>query len=378
MRIGFLFVGLLQFCITGAHSQASVVGEMTLRISSGEEQSLYYRFAAGDEIQFSFSETQSRKLKSVQILEWPEEMRYDASDIAETRMQHIVVRATGVYCFRFWGGPGEREVSVSIKRKPSADFLLRFDTAVRWETRQDTFYRKGNTEWPGWIYRSEKRTRRELLQADTAAITVLEKTERIFPRAGVLYGSNTSEIRFSLPQNQYLPSREQVQSASELISWAYWIGVGDEADRSFKDANIKAVSRLADMAAGLQLISSSSGYGALALLAVKGVAMFSNPPKGDNVQYTLWNDKGKALDSGNSIVAFRRMEAPLQGDFMLQLSNDNVLEGINVSVKILAAVQQKRFRKEDYLIYHREPVAPDLRDGKVIIREVRAPALGEP
>lgn len=373
-----LTVLILSAFMVALHAKVVSVAEITLQIKPGDEQSLYYRFAAGDEIQFSFTETVGKNLKLVEVLEWPKELVYTAQNIAETKPQYIVVQATGVYQFRFVGGSGNREVHITIKRRPESDFLSNFDTSVRWEIRQDTFYKIGNLEYPGFEYRSEKRTRTILLQSDTAAVTVLEKTERIFPRSGVIYGSNTSEMRFSLPKNQYLPSKIQAQSSAEVISWAYWIGVGDEADRSFKDANLKAVAKLADIASGLQLISVSGGYGALALLALKGVAMFSNPPKGDNVRYTLWNDSGKSLDTGSSIVAFRRMETPLQGDFLFQLSNDNILEAINVQVKVLAVVQQKKYRKEDYLIYRRIAAFPEKSEGKITIREVRAPAFVEP
>jgi len=147
--------------------------------------------------------------------------------------------------------------------------------------------------------------------------------------------------------------------------------VGDEADRSYQDANLKAVSKVADAASGLGLMSG--GYGALALLAVKGVTLFSNPPKGDNVRFALWNDSGKQIDSGNSIVAYRRMESPLQGHFTLQLTNDNMVDGINVTVKILAIVQSQTYRDEAYTAYRRVPLPESERVGKMELRTVRIP-----
>lgn len=361
----FLFASALQA------QQPLTVADMTLRLSGKEAKELFYSFAAGDEILFSFFETENRLLQEVQITTWPEQVRYAARDIADTRDQKIRVPATGVYRFRFSNASGERLCRIAIQRRPASDDLRLFDTAVRWEERIDTFYVKGKTERPAWTDAPEVKNRRVLAKTDTSAVTVLEKTERIFSRSGKVYGSNMSETKFKLPENRYLPNRQNPASVSEVTSWAYWIGVGDEADRSFQDANIKAVSKVADAASGLGLMSG--GYGALALLAVKGVAMFSNPPKGDNVRFTLWNDSGKQIDSGNSIVAYRRMEAPLQGHFTFQLSNDNMVDGINVTIKILAIVQTQTYRDEAYTEYRRVPLPESERQGKMELRTIRIP-----
>jgi hypothetical protein len=361
----FLFASALQA------QQPLTVADMTLRLSGKETKELFYSFAAGDEILFSFFETENRLLQEVQITTWPEQVRYAARDIADTRDQKIRVPATGVYRFRFSNASGERLCRIAIQRRPASDDLRLFDTAVRWEERIDTFYVKGKTERPAWTDAPEVKNRRVLAKTDTSAVTVLEKTERIFSRSGKVYGSNMSETKFKLPENRYLPNRQNPASVSEVTSWAYWIGVGDEADRSFQDANIKAVSKVADAASGLGLMSG--GYGALALLAVKGVAMFSNPPKGDNVRFTLWNDSGKQIDSGNSIVAYRRMEAPLQGHFTFQLSNDNMVDGINVTIKILAIVQTQTYRDEAYTEYRRVPLPESERQGKMELRTIRIP-----
>lgn len=361
----FLFASAMQA------QQPLTVADMTLRLSGKETKELFYSFAAGDEILFSFFETENRLLQEVQITTWPEQVRYAARDIADTRDQKIRVPATGVYRFRFSNASGERLCRIAIQRRPASDDLRLFDTAVRWEERIDTFYVKGKTERPAWTDVPEVKNRRVLAKTDTSAVTVLEKTERIFSRSGKVYGSNMSETKFKLPENRYLPNRQNPASVSEVTSWAYWIGVGDEADRSFQDANIKAVSKVADAASGLGLMSG--GYGALALLAVKGVAMFSNPPKGDNVRFTLWNDSGKQIDSGNSIVAYRRMEAPLQGHFTFQLSNDNMVDGINVTIKILAIVQTQTYRDEAYTEYRRVPLPESEREGKMELRTIRIP-----
>lgn len=368
------FVAFFVLSLSG-RAQVQTVADLTLKIASGEDKELFYSFAAGDEIQFSFFENNNKKMKEVEVTAWPDQVRFAVYETADAREQKIAVPATGVYRFRFRnaGIIGERVCRISIKRRAASEALRLFDTGVRWEERQDTFYRKGNQEWPAYTERSEIQKRRVPMQTDTSVVNIMEKTERIFSRSGMLYGSNASEMKFRLPQNRYLPDPKNIETASETVSWAYWIGVGDEADRNYRDANLKAASKLAEAAVGLNLLSTASGYGALALLAVKGVAMFSNPPKGDNVRYNLWNDKGESLDSGNSIVTYRSMDRPLQGDFLLQLQNDNVIDGINVTVRVIAIVQTKTFREEPYIVTQRIPAPPEQRQGNVVVRKVQIP-----
>ncbi|HRF41735.1 MAG TPA: hypothetical protein PK198_23235, partial [Saprospiraceae bacterium] len=85
-------------------------------------------------------QTENRLLQEVQITTWPEQVRYAARDIADTRDQKIRVPATGVYRFRFSNASGERLCRIAIQRRPASDDLRLFDTAVRWEERIDTFY----------------------------------------------------------------------------------------------------------------------------------------------------------------------------------------------------------------------------------------------
>lgn len=365
----FLWIG------TGIFAQPVTVADLTLAVSGGEDKELYYGFAAGDEVLFSFFETNNRKIKEVEVSAWPNQVRYADYEITDARDKKILVPATGVYRFRFknTGLSAERVIRISIRRRPASEQQRLFDTGVRWEERLDTFYREGNKEWPAWTDSQETEMRRVLVRSDTSALTIMEKTERIFSRSGMLYGSNKADIKFRLPQNQYMPDRGNPEFSAEVTGWAYWIGVGDEADRSYRDANLKAVSKIADAAAGLKLISGATGYGALALLAIKGVSMFSNPPKGDNVRYALWNDKGEQIDSGNSITAYRRMETPLQGDFTLQLFNDNMIDGINVSVKVLAIQVTRSWREEPFTVYRRISVPGEQRNGNIVLRTTRIP-----
>jgi hypothetical protein len=67
------------------------------------------------------------------------------------------------------------------------------------------------------------------------------------------------------------------------------------------------------------------------------------------------------------------MEKPLQGDYVLRLENDNLVDGINVSVKIVAVTLNKTYRVEPYMVIKRVPLPPEQRLGPPIIKKIRIP-----
>lgn len=209
-------------------------------------------------------------------------------------------------------------------------------------------------------------------------VTLLERSERIFAKAGVLYGDRESALEFTLPANTYYPDAKNPYRKTEVVSWAYWIGVGDEADRSFQQANTKALSKMADAAVSLRLVATG-GYGALAVLALKGVALFTNPPKGDNVHYQLLKidvgGKHQVLDQGSSVTAYRRIDKPLQGTFSIKLTNDNYVDGINVNVKVLAVTISRVYADETYTEVVEERITDEALLGKPTVRITRIPVL---
>ena len=124
----------------------------------------------------------------------------------------------------------------------------------------------------------------------------------------------------------------------------------------------------------------SSGYGALALLAIEGVSVFSNPPSGENIQYALLSGQGgeyQELSKGNSVTAYGRLDNITQGKFAIRLMNDNYLEGINVNVKVVAVTVTKTYRDEYFTETREVPVQQSTVVREPVLRKVRVPVLGE-
>lgn len=98
-------------------------------------------------------------------------------------------------------------------------------------------------------------------------------------------------------------------------------------------------------------------------LALGAYAILVKPPKGENIRYwftTYYNGIPKSLAQGNSVVANGKITEMTQGGFTVTLQNDNLVNGVNVSVKIAAIVVNKKYEKRTYqelkVKEHRYPV----------------------
>lgn len=375
---------LWTMCLAGWGQQlpAVEVAQLTQRVGPNGEETLYYSFAEGDRIILTVEEEEGRKLKSIELIAYPDRIIFSHLETPGFVGQPIQILQTGVYSLRLTNNVliGERKCRVQIRRIPGQERYAMFNTGVRWVEKVDTVYKSGGKEISGYQSQTIEQERKVLVKADTQAVTLLERTERIYARTGVFYGDNATQLQFTLPNNRYIPSTSDPDQTSEVISWVYWLGVGDDADRSYQQANAKALSKLVDAALDLRILAGG-GYGALAILAIKGYSLFSNPPKGDNVQYQLLriqpDGKHEVLDKGSSIMAYRRVDNPLQGTYAFKLTNDNYVDGINVTVKVLAVTLNKTYKRERYTETHQQRIENEDLLGKPVIRVNRVPMLME-
>ena len=253
---------------------------------------------------------------------------------------------------------------------------------MRWEERVDTTFKvQSETLHSGTEVKDVQQRRRVLAGIDTNVVTLLDKVERVHSRTN-LTADNETLLEFELPRNRHEPSPEEPAHATEVVSWAYWIGTGEQSREWYQKANESALERLARgltkgaISTGLL----SGGYGALALLAIEGISVFSNPPSGENVQYALLleeNGEYKELGKGNSITGYGRVDNPNQGRFALRLANDNYLEGINVNVKIVAVTVSRTYRDEYFTETREVPVSQSTVVREPVLKRIRFPVLVE-
>jgi hypothetical protein len=332
------------------------VADLTIKIPSGKEERLYYGFASGDVLIFNFKEVTGKELKEVEIIEYPASTKFQAYETATIDDKRITVNKSGIYQFRFNNTAlmKERVCSIKIQRIPKSVETADFNTGVSWIERFDTTYSiKVEKYIAGYDTVQVDKLKKVLISNDTSIVTVTERVERVFNTTKLLDNDpSVSYINIELPLNTYTPNKIDPLKSSEVISWAYSISVGDNGKKWFEDANKKAGARTgvqAAVAAGL----ISTGAGAVGILALEGISMFSNPPQGDNVYYNfLTSSNGTTINlaSGNSTAASGRITKMLQGSCILKLENDNSFDDINVSVQIVAVVINKTWKYESYKV----------------------------
>jgi hypothetical protein len=247
---------------------------------------------------------------------------------------------------------------------------------VKWVEKADTTYnvymkkvvtgqREYEVQW----------THRVLAKTDTSIVSLVNRVERVHSQTNMDH-SNFSLINFSLPANVAEPNILLPYRTTEVVSWAYSIGVGEAGQTWYKDANKKAAAKSV-IGLSVQLGLATGGAGALAVLALEGVSLFSNPPSGDNCIFSvLFSQNGQVYSlnnaSGNSVAASGQITSLKQGNMTLKLVNDNVVDAINVDVKLVACVVTKTYKDEAYMVKKSEPIEElkTIKEPRIAMRKV--------
>lgn len=336
------------------------VADLTIKVGSKDEELIYYAFEEGDKIIFSFEEVDGKELKELEIIEYPGNSKFRDFQVKKIERKEIKVNQKGIYVFRFLNSNviSKRICKIKISRIPDSIEKSDFNTGVKWVEKFDTTYSvKSEDIIIGYKTINKQKSRRVLISTDTSVVTILDRIERVHSMTN-MSNSNISYVNIQLPYNTYSPNQFLPYKSTEVLSWAYSISVGNTGEAWYKDANSKAVAKTtAELAVNAGLISS--GYGALALLAIEGISVFSNPPQGDNIKFRILtniNGTTYSLGHGNSVAAFGKITEYNQGGFSLELVNDNLMDGLNVNVKVIAVTITKTWKDEYYTVQEQEPI----------------------
>jgi hypothetical protein len=336
--IGAMFIG---------NDPAIDVTEQTLKISGNSEEVLYYGFAEGDRILFSFSETNGKEIKEIEVAEYPSNSKFSDYKTSKIENKSIDVIRKAVYKFRFYNSSMMGRVcKIKIQRIPASEQTRNFNCAVNWEIKQDTTWRSYvKEEQVGFDTTLIPRTKRELVKTVQKEEIIFDKIQRVHSYTNS--NGNRSSIFFTLPQNKislYQPSR--------VISWAYWVGVGQEAQNSWAN-DVRKIGKLAQGAASVY----TTPLGAFAVGAITELMV---PNLGEDVSYSIADEANKDLfyakgdyrvwDSGKGVAGYRKFtdQNLMQGTYYVLLFNDNNFQGIDVNVKVSAIVETKHYEDKAY------------------------------
>lgn len=298
-----------------------VITEQTLKVT--KDETFYYGFADGDQIVFDIEVVRGKHIKEVEIAEYGGSSIFFDFKTKKVAGKRFDVKGTKIYAFRIKGGGLSGKICrMKISRVPDSEASVDFDPTVKWQTRYDSSY--------------VKKYRRDLVKVDTQAISVVERVERVHSSTNA--NGNRNSFVVDLPSNQ-----KSDLKTSEVTSWAYWIGVGDEGQEAYQNDTKAFLNK-----AGSMLGATANPVIGLALDAY---TTFSNPPKGNNIQFwfaAVQNGQEFYLAKGNSVVASGKFTDNLQGSFRVHLLNDNIMNGINVNIKIAAIMVHRTYKKTPY------------------------------
>jgi hypothetical protein len=321
------------------------VCEKTIKVTALSEEVFYYGFAENDKIIFSLEEVNGKEIKEVEILEYPESSKFSDFKAKKIENKQIQVTKKNIYKFRIYNSSlGGRVCKIKIQRIPANEKTKNFNTTINWIEKQETTYNTYTKDVTvGYETKYETKVKKELIKVDTLLTQLFDKNLRVHSEMA----SGKTQYTYAtieLPVNSYLPNQLNPYKTTEVVSWSYWLGVGQKSKEEYESVNKKFSS-------GITTLGALSGYGALASLAVTGISMFKNTNIGDNVNYKFYgiqNGKELIIDYGNVVSASGRNDKITQGSFSVQLFNDNIMDGIDVNLKMIVMQIQKTYQDIQY------------------------------
>jgi hypothetical protein len=340
---------LLTMLMNTSYSQQLIdVAELTIKVKANSEEELNYGFAEGDQIVFSFQEADGNELKEVEISEYPDVVKFMDYKTSKIENKKLNVLQNNVFRFRFKNSLllKGRICKIKIQRIASKEETKIFNTNVKWVVKYDTTWNTFTKDFViGYDTVYLQKTKKEIEKEETLEENVIDKSERVHSKGNSK--GNKSSVFFSLPQD-VLSDNE----TKKVISWAYWVGVGEESNKAWQQ-NSKNIKGLASGIASATLTP-------LGALAVGQIANLIIPTSGEVVQYGLVDEMGKnsfytgqqyrGWDFGNGTAGYKKFNERVikYGNYYVILLNENYIQSIDVNIKVSAILEHKIYKDVTY------------------------------
>lgn len=340
------FLILLSTSATFGQIKPIDVAELTIKIGSMSSEELYYGFAEGDQIIFNFEELKGKELKEINIIELPSSSKFMDYKTTKVVDKKINVNKKAIYHFIFTNSAiTGRICKVNIQRVPKSESLINFNTDWTWKTLFDTAYVAYTQDsLVGYDTLRYNQTVKELINTEIREEKIISETKIPISSIGwVEQYINTKVVPITLPREQ-----NSTYETSKVISWAYWVNVGDESIEKYNST--KTI-----MKRGTSFLLSP--LGAYAFGAISDLVL----PTGTEVVFSALTDLNNknlfssklnfsAFYSSKSNGSFKKFSDPstCQGTYYLCLRNDNTTFKIYVNVVVVAIIEIKKFEDKTY------------------------------
>lgn len=309
-----VILSLVSFILTAysTFGQALIdIAENTLKVLPQGEEIFYYGFAEGDQLIFNFEEVNGKELKEFEIMFMPSKSIFMDYKTNKIEKKILTIAETGIYKFRFKNSNllAGRICKFKIQRIPVDEISKKFNTTVYERFVYDTTY-----------YDEQERF---FLKADTTTSEILSQNVKVHSSTNL--NGNKTITNFSLPTN--------------TIAWSYYIGVDQSGEQAYENAVKDIVSKSSP------LITRIVGSSPLVALALNLPSFLSKMQKGEEIDFWLvQGQEANLFQNGQQFRSFKNSKVindfsklePIPGNLSFCFSNDNAVNGVVVTVKVVA------------------------------------------
>lgn len=355
-----------------------LVTENTFKLNG--EETLYYGFAAGDQIIFDFKEANGKTVKEVEIVEMTSNTKFQDFKTSEINNKKIKVESNGLYAFRFKNPiVAGRICKIKIQRIPDDESKISFDTGWHYENVNDTtFIPYTEDSLTGYVEEKYIETVPELVE--TKYSTEELYSGQIWIRSkGIIQEDNPREcIYYQIP---YVKTPLFERKVKALV---VWYGTGEKAESylavSENDGTKNIVKGVAEVAGGIVAKNKLGAYAAGAAVDFVFPATGSN-----NVVHFYITDvnNSKAFKNGEEFQSFYSGKGTgvcvrftdnmffEKSTYSLCFRNPNLHDRIRVVANVTAFIEENTYKNVDYERVRQVPQYVTLHKNKYKIKTTK-------
>ncbi len=339
------------------HSQTSpiILVKKNTEIKPKSEVTFIFPFKAGDEINSKIELTNGKFIKEFKIFDSSKNTNFKVKKKSKTNHSFEI----------------NEDKLLSFQLKNSSKESIFCDVNIQYLPKSNASDRLSLIDNKNQFTRSLN-DKNEIIRFDTITTTTItrvpvkweKKDEKIIDKYQRVHSltkignENRTSLIIPIPDNRNTDLENR-----ELIGWAYWIGVGDEAKEAW-EFNVRSIKNLVSKFS----MASLSPLGALALEVIGELVM---PKLGEDVSYAIVDSNGKDkflkggnikdiinVDHGKGTAGYRYFnDNKYKGkDLYLLLENDNLIQGIDVHVVVVAIYEVIYYKKEVKIVKLIQPI----------------------
>lgn len=342
----FLFIFLISKVLVSFSGNGILIFDSQVQLKARSSEKIFISFHKGDIINIEIKELKKRSIQHFSASEFEGRFIYELKKNHDSAFCIFFVPETSVYVLNFENKSfRSRNYALKIFRKPVSNNSKEFDTKPVWKEQIDTIYNIRKRD--KIIAYDTLVTEKPVLVLDTCKnIEQILIDQRIKLESSISFRKkNRSVIEIDLAEDTF----ESKFIEHEPLAWAYWIGVGKEAEESWQKT-VKTVSRL-----GGGLLSKY--VHPLLGFAVGIIPEFFIPATGKNVRFWFVSDtlqsnlflqqkEFESIESGRSIVAYGKNNQISSSKIYLCLLNESAISPIDVNFKIASIIKECHYKLE--------------------------------